>query len=103
VVPDGRDPDGPAVHRNGPPAPPRGRGAADDDLSSAVPEFRPSGEPYPAALRPLDPTGEIRASRRTPRPEQLWLDVTWDEPQLREPTDDDDDDATGPWPVSEAS
>jgi hypothetical protein len=76
-------------------------GAA-DDLDSVVPEFRPTGEPYPAALRPLDPTGEIRASRRAPRASDLWLDVTWDDAQLGEPQDDEDDDEPGPWPVSDA-
>ena len=70
---------------------------AADDLESVVPEYRPR----PDALRPLDPTGEIRASRRTPRRDDLWLDVTWDGPELEEPKDDDD--STGPWPVSEAS
>ncbi len=30
--------------------------------------------------------------------EALWLEQTWDEPQLAERTDDDD--ATGPWPVA---
>ena len=74
----------------------------EDDLESVVPEFRPSATPWPAPLRPLDPTGEIRASRRAPQPQELWLDVTWDEPDLHEPQDDDDD-STGPWPVSEAS
>lgn len=73
----------------------------EDDLESVVPEFRPSAAPWPAPLRPLDPEGEIRASRRAPQPQELWLDVTWDEPDLHEPQDDDD--STGPWPVSEAS
>lgn len=83
--------------------PRRVRPDAPDDLGSIVPEFRPTGEPYPAALRPLDPTGEIRASRRAPRVEDVWLDVTWDDAQLGEPQDDDeDDDESGPWPVSEA-
>ncbi|MEV4423019.1 hypothetical protein AB0L40_24020 [Patulibacter sp. NPDC049589] len=100
-VPGAGDPDGPAIHRAERPASPRGAGR--EDLDSEVPEFRPTGEPYPAALRPLDPDGEIRASRRRERPQQLWLDVTWDEPQLHEPADEDDDDSTGPWPVSEAS
>lgn len=31
--------------------------------------------------------------------EALWLEQTWDEPQLAERSDDDDD-ATGPWPVA---
>lgn len=32
----------------------------------------------------------------------LWLDQTWDEPELREPrATDDDGDVTGPWPVAE--
>lgn len=86
----------PAVEGLGFPTP-----GPEDDLESVVPEFRPSVAPVPAPLRPLDPTGEIRASRRAPRPQELWLDVTWDEPDLHEPHDDDDE--TGPWPVSEAS
>jgi hypothetical protein len=87
-------------------------------LDGPVPEYAPptpfrsrdAGTPggdapddgRPARIRPLDPTGEIRAARLRPAPPRdLWLDVTWDEPQMGEKGDDDD--STGPWPVSEAS
>jgi hypothetical protein len=92
-------------------------GRTPEGLDAPVPEYAPptpfrscgAGAPAddapddgrPARIRPLDPTGEIRAARLRPAPPRdLWLDVTWDEPQMGE---QDDDDSTGPWPVSEAS
>jgi hypothetical protein len=90
----GRTPEGldAPVPEYAPPTPLRGRG----DAAGAPDDGRP------ARIRPLDPTGEIRAARLRPAPPRdLWLDVTWDEPQMGDGTDDDD--STGPWPVSEAS
>lgn len=105
---DGRRPDGhtPATGRT-----PEGLDAPVPEYAAPSP-FRPrdaggadGDEPddgRPARIRSLDPTGEIRASRTRPAPPRdLWLDVTWDEPQMGDGSDDDD--STGPWPVSEAS
>jgi hypothetical protein len=81
-------------------------GRTPEGLDVPVPEYAPPAPaPQPtgraAKLRPLDPTGPIRAGRLRPAaPRDLWLDVTWDAPQM---TDRDDDDEPGPWPVSEAS
>ncbi|MGX6450177.1 hypothetical protein ACVU7I_19225, partial [Patulibacter sp. S7RM1-6] len=72
------------------------RALAADVLEPEVPVYA-----LPPRVRPVDPTGEIVARRLGPRRRpDLWLDVTWDEPQLRDPRDDDD--STGPWPVPEA-
>jgi hypothetical protein len=93
----GRTPEGldAPVPEYAPPTPfrPRDAGAPGDDAPD---------DGRPARIRPLDPTGEVRAARLRPAPPRdLWLDVTWDEPQMGEQGDDDD--STGPWPVSEAS
>lgn len=93
------------------PVPPRGSGATRDDRGERTapregtlpPPIRDPTEPaaLPPALVPFDPTGEIDIARLSSVDRrQLWLDVTWDEPQLQDT--EDDDDATGPWPVAGA-
>lgn len=91
--------------------PPRGSGATRDDRGQRAtgregtlpPPIRDPTEPVPLppALVPFDPTGEIDIARLSSVDRrELWLDVTWDEPQLQDTSDDDD--ATGPWPVAGA-
>jgi hypothetical protein len=74
---------------------PRGRGRSARELE---PEIEASRMPPP--IEPLDPVGVIDAARISKlAPDDVWLDQTWVEPQVQEPTQRDDD-ATGPWPTA---
>ncbi len=60
----------------------------------------PGDEPVPAIV-PLDPVGVIDAARMARLPaDDVWLEQTWIEPDIHEPTSHPDDDATGPWPTA---
>jgi hypothetical protein len=77
-----------------------GRGARDRAARSLEPEIAASR--LPPAIEPLDPVGVIDAARISKlAPDDVWLDQTWVEPQVQEPTAGLDDDVTGPWPTAE--
>lgn len=80
-----------------PPVGPRGRGRTVRIAAPASPS-----DDRPPAIVPLDPVGEIDAARIAKLPaDDVWLDQTWVEPQVREPTrQPDDDDLTDPWPTA---
>jgi hypothetical protein len=73
----------------------RGRGR---DPRGAADEIH--AERLPPTIVPFDPVGVIDARRMAKlAPDDVWLDQTWVEPQVQEPTSPDDD-ATGPWPTA---
>ncbi|MBF6621767.1 MAG: hypothetical protein ITG02_16260 [Patulibacter sp.] len=74
----------------------RGRGR---DTRNVDPEIQ--AQRLPPAIVPLDPVGAIDAARMAKlAPDDVWLEQTWIEPQVQEPTVQPDDDATGPWPTA---
>lgn len=77
-----------------------GRDARDRGARDREPEIAASR--MPPAIEPLDPVGVIDAARISKlAPDDVWLDQTWVEPQVQEPTAGLDDDVTGPWPTAE--
>lgn len=75
---------------------PRGSGRGTRDLPPEIEAGR-----LPPPIEPLDPVGVIDAARISKLPaDDVWLDQTWVEPQVQEPTRQDDD-VSGPWPTAE--
>ncbi|MFA4929784.1 MAG: hypothetical protein WC558_14805, partial [Patulibacter sp.] len=85
-----------------------GRGVRDRDRAPGIDgddvrelDLEIEAERLPPAIEPFDPVGVIDAARISKlAPDDVWLDQTWIEPQVHEPTVQPDDDATGPWPTA---